>query len=64
MIKLCLQKKPNERPNCEEILNHDHFRHLNTDENVREQYKNRIKSEICDKIDNVGKTSQRVIGER
>ncbi len=63
MIKLCLQKKPSERPNCEEILNHQHFKHL-SDESIREQYKSRIKSEICDKIDNVGTKYQKYVDGR
>jgi len=58
---MCLQKSPNERPNCEELLQHDHFKPL-LDDNKRIEYRNRIKLEICDQIDNVGrsKTSETV----
>ncbi len=58
MIKLCLEKKPSERPNCEKILNHDHFKHF-SNEHTREQFKTKIKVEICDEIDNVGRKSHK-----
>ena len=58
MIKMCLQKSPNERPNCEELLQHEHFQPL-SDENKRDEYyRRRIKSEICDQIENVGMNKQ------
>lgn len=54
---MCLQKKPLQRPNCEELLQHVHFQPL-SDENTRNEYKCRIKAEICDQIDNVGRSSK------
>ncbi len=58
MIDWCLQKDPAKRPNCEELLNHEHFRPLK-DENVREMYRLRMKEEICDLIPNVGDEHER-----
>lgn len=58
MIKMCLQKSPTQRPNCEELLQHEHFQPL-SDENKRyKYYRRRIKSEICDQIENVGMNKQ------
>jgi serine/threonine-protein kinase OSR1/STK39 len=57
MIKLCLQKIPKQRPNCEELLQHEHFQPL-SDLNVRNEYQSRIKAQICDQIDNVGTSSK------
>lgn len=54
MIKWCLQKDPTKRPNCQELLNHEHFQPLQDDQ-VRKAYQERIKEEICDLIPNVGK---------
>ena len=53
MIGMCLQKDPSQRPNCAELLDHEHFRPLR-DEAVRKLYKERIKAEICDLIPDVG----------
>jgi len=53
MINLCLQKNPRQRPNCEELLAHPHFQAL-SDPVIRDEYRTRIKVEICDKIDDVG----------
>jgi serine/threonine-protein kinase OSR1/STK39 len=58
MINWCLQKDPAKRPNCEELLNHEHFRPLR-DEAVRNLYQERIKEEICDLIPNVGDEHER-----
>ncbi len=57
MIKMCLQKSPQKRPNCEELLQHEHFQPLSHD-NVRNEYRSRLKAEICDQIENVGSTSK------
>ena len=55
---MCLQKSPTQRPNCEELLQHEHFQPL-SDENKRyKYYRRRIKSEICDQIENVGMNKQ------
>jgi len=53
MVTWCLQKDPRNRPNCEELLNHEHFAPLR-DETLRAEYKQRMKEEICNQIDNVG----------
>jgi len=53
MIEWCLQKDPQKRPNCEELLNHEHFRPFK-DDAVREAYMAKMKEEICDLIPNVG----------
>eukprot|EP01083_Nonionella_stella_P038712 105246_1 len=58
MIDICLQKDPSKRPNCEELLNHEHFRPLR-DEGVRLSRKERTKEEICDLIPNVGDELER-----
>jgi len=58
MIKLCLQKSPQNRPNCDELLQHEHFQPLSHD-NTRNEFRSRIKAEICDQIDNVGSTIKR-----
>jgi len=34
MIKLCLQKDPKKRPNCEQLLLHKHFQGLKLDSNI------------------------------
>ncbi len=59
MIKQCLQKIPSQRPNCDELLQHEHFQPL-SDERLRNEYRNRIVAEILDKIENVGTSSKRV----
>jgi hypothetical protein len=54
---MCLQKKPDERPSSSSLLQHEHFRPL-ADEATRNEYRQKIKAEICDEIENVGTSSQ------
>ena len=54
MIKLCLQKDPSKRPNCQELMAHRHFKPLATADG-REEYRNRTKAELCDVVEDVGK---------
>jgi serine/threonine protein kinase len=61
MIDWCLQKDPKKRPSCEELRNHPHFQPF-LDPEVRNQYKERIKEQICDRIDDVGKRSKKLRG--
>jgi serine/threonine protein kinase len=58
MIKRCLQKSPTQRPKCDELLQHEHFKPL-SDEQLRNEYRNKIVVEILDQIENVGTTSKR-----
>ena len=53
MVAWCLQKDPTKRPNCEELLNHEHFKGLKED-GQRKVYEVKLKEEICDWIPNVG----------
>ena len=53
MIKLCLQKDPSNRPTCEELLAHRHFKPLATVDG-RAQWKTQTKTELCDVVDDVG----------
>jgi len=53
MIKLCLQKDPRKRPNCEELLNHRHFRSF-ADSKLLQMQCAQTKSELCDFIGDVG----------
>jgi serine/threonine-protein kinase OSR1/STK39 len=54
MVNWCLQKDPTKRPNCEELLNHEHFQIFLKDENLIKSYKQKFKEEICDWIPDVG----------
>ena len=58
MIEWCLQKDPKKRPSCEELRNHPHFLPF-LDSDIRNQYKSRIKEQICDRIEDVGKRSKK-----
>lgn len=49
MVRVCLQKDPSKRPNCEELLAHKHFKHLGNEKN-RLEYQEKVKKEICDFI--------------
>ena len=53
MVAWCLQKDPTKRPNCEELLNHEHFKSFKED-GQKMVYKAELKKEICDWISNVG----------
>jgi len=53
MVTWCLQKDPTKRPNCEELLNHEHFKSFKED-GQRKGYKAKLKKDICDWIPNVG----------
>ena len=54
MIKLCLQKDPSKRPNCQELMTHRHFKPL-ANADGRAEYKRRTKMELCDVVEDVGK---------
>ena len=54
MIKLCLQKDPSKRPNCQELMAHRHFKPLAIADG-RAEYRNRTKTELCDVVEDVGK---------
>lgn len=54
LVKWCLQKDPAKRPNCEQLLNHEHFKIFLKDENLIQSYKQRFKEEICDWIPDAG----------
>ena len=56
MIKLCLQKDPNKRPTCQELLAHRHFKPL-VNEDVRAEWRYRTKVELCDVVEDVGMLS-------
>lgn len=53
MIKLCLQKDPEKRPTCHDLMAHRHFRALSTDAG-KESWRRRIKEELCDIVEDVG----------
>lgn len=53
MIDMCLQKDPSRRPSCDDLLQHIHFLPL-ADIDETKKYKERIKAEICDQIEDVG----------
>mmetsp|Transcript_16544 Transcript_16544/g.24755 ORF Transcript_16544/g.24755 Transcript_16544/m.24755 type:complete len:593 (-) Transcript_16544:114-1892(-) len=58
MVTWCLQKDPTKRPNCEELLNHEHFKSFKED-GQRMVYKAELKKEICDWISNVGHEAEK-----
>jgi serine/threonine-protein kinase OSR1/STK39 len=54
MVRLCLQKDPNRRPTCHELLAHRHFRPL-ADADGRTEWRLRTKTELCDVVIDVDK---------
>lgn len=61
MIRWCLQKDPAKRPNCEQLLEHEHFRRFLEDETLILSYKQKCKEEICDLIPYVGDETDPII---
>lgn len=58
MVKLCLQKDPNKRPNCQDLLAHRHFKPLASADG-RARWKAQTKSELCDEVEDVGSAGSR-----
>ena len=58
MIRMCLQKDPSKRPNCQELLAHRHFKPLASPEG-RAEWRERTKKELCDVVEDVGKVESR-----
>jgi serine/threonine-protein kinase OSR1/STK39 len=56
MVRLCLQKDPNRRPTCHELLAHRHFRPL-ADADGRTEWRVRTKTELCDVVIDVDKST-------
>ncbi|KAL3817284.1 hypothetical protein ACHAXA_003205 [Cyclostephanos tholiformis] len=56
MIRLCLQKDPNRRPTCQELLAHRHFRPL-ADADGRADWRVRTRTEVCDVVVDVDKST-------
>lgn len=52
MVKQCLQKDPKNRPECDDLLNHVHFRHL-MDEGTLEAAKSHTKEKVCDVVGDI-----------
>ena len=59
MIKQCLQKDPKNRPECDDLLNHPHFRHL-MDEGTLEAAKIHTKEKVCDVVGDITTSSSAV----
>ena len=55
MVNLCLQKDPNQRPTCQELLAHRHFRPL-VDADGRANWRIRTKVELCNVVVDVDKS--------
>ncbi|EJK43732.1 hypothetical protein THAOC_37799 [Thalassiosira oceanica] len=56
MIKLCLQKDPQKRPTCQELLANKHFKPLSKAED-RLKWREDTRKELCDVIEDVGNTA-------
>lgn len=56
VIRLCLQKDPKCRPSCDDLLSHEHFRHLLVDENLAACI-DQTKKKICDVVGDIGSSS-------
>ena len=56
MIKLCLQKDPQKRPTCQELLAHKHFKPLSKAEG-RLKWREDTRRELCDVVEDVGNTA-------
>jgi len=56
IIRLCLQKDPKRRPSCDDLLSHDHFRHLLVEEKLA-ACRAQTKEKICDVVGDVGSSS-------
>jgi len=54
MVRLCLQKDPNRRPSCQDLLAHRHFRPL-AGADGREAARERTRAELCDVVEDVGR---------
>jgi len=53
MIQLCMEKNPTNRPTCQELLKEKHFSNY-ADDSYRQERQQRIKTEICDIVADVG----------
>lgn len=58
LIRICLQKDPNRRPTCQELLTHHHFRPLIplVDADGRTKWRVQTKAELCDVVADVDKS--------
>ena len=52
VINRCLQKNPKDRPDCDDLLNHAHFRHL-LDEDALDSAQTHTKEAVCDVVGDI-----------
>mmetsp|Transcript_8412 Transcript_8412/g.18443 ORF Transcript_8412/g.18443 Transcript_8412/m.18443 type:complete len:387 (-) Transcript_8412:1121-2281(-) len=56
-FRVCLQKDPNRRPTCSQLLNHKLIRDL-SDTKIREKRRLQFKAELCAHVEDVGGNTQ------
>ena len=52
VVNRCLQKNPKDRPDCDDLLNHAHFRHL-LDEDALHSAQTHTKEAVCDVVGDI-----------